>query len=61
MGIVILMPRVERPAVIPQRRRSTDAEIVFFTGVRYERHEERPSPPRSSDGSPSSRQRRRRA
>ena len=58
MGVLIPMPRAKNFETRVSKPRSGSAEIVFFTGVRYERHEEKPHQPLKSSGSNRSRRRR---
>ena len=64
MGVLIPMPRSRPGSARPRVAEgsgSGGAEIVFFTGVRYERHEDKPAIGKKNDGPTRSRSRRRRA
>lgn len=57
MGILIPMPRPKGKDRQPPLKGSAD--ILFFTGVRYERHEEKPVSTSGAEGRSRTRRRRR--
>ena len=44
MGVLIYLPERPQPARELSSGPARSAEILFFTGVRYERHDDQPAP-----------------
>jgi len=57
MGILIPMPRPKRKDREPPP--PGGADLLFFTGVRYERHDDKPVASPGAEGRPRTRRRRR--